>query len=98
MKSNIRTTVLVLFTLCSWSVLYDYVRGRPTWAMTSLVSKDGKRIKVSFGSSGTLKIVIYVENYPQECSASCCRLLRLQCEGGSVAHLPGLVPKQNQVL
>ena len=38
------------------------LRGRPTW--DDRFSQYG--IKVSFWGSGTLKIVIYVENYPQK--------------------------------
>ena len=42
--------------------LHNPLRGRPTW--DDRFSQYG--IKVSFGGSGTLKIVIYVENYPQK--------------------------------
>ena len=39
-----------------------YIRGRPWW--DDRFSLYG--IKVSFWGSGTLKIVIYVENHPQK--------------------------------
>ena len=39
-----------------------YLRGLPRWC--DRFSQYG--IKVSFWGSGTLKIVIYVENYPQK--------------------------------